>query len=143
MGRAVAASLLAGMAFASGCGGNPEQGAEDIARGARAIEDAVSAAKPRPNLKLPAVAGAERVITEEQAEAAAKREVCAALDAYTSDPSKSVSEYIRDYANNQRALADWHLNEIDPDEADRLADAASGINDTQEASEVASKLSCD
>jgi hypothetical protein len=143
MGRAVAASLLAAMAFASGCGGNPEsaeRGIEDLARG---VDDAIRAAKPKPKLKLPAVAGGERVITEEQTEAAAKREVCAALDAYSSDPSKSVSEYIRDYAKNQRALANLNLNEIDPDEADRLAEAASDINDTQQASEVASNLGCD
>ena len=128
----VLASLIAVVAAFPGCG----KSADDIARG---IDDAVRATKPKPGLKLPPQA---RAIPEDETESAAKRAVCDALEAYSADPSKSLSEYIQDYASRQRFLADFNLNDIDPDEADRLADAASDINDSQEAAEVANELLC-
>jgi hypothetical protein len=68
--------------------------------------------------------------------------VCNALEAYSHDASQSLSEYIHEYAESQRVLAGFNLNEIDPDEADRLADAAEAINGSQQAAEVANELGC-
>jgi hypothetical protein len=131
MGAALVASAVAITAVIAGCGGQ----ADDIARG---IDDAVKAAKPKPNIRAPEI----RAIPEEETESAAKRAICDALDAYSADPSQSLSDYIAEYAEGQRVLAKFNLNEIDPDAADRLADAASDINDSQAAADVASELGC-
>jgi len=142
MERAVVASVFAAMGLVLGCG----QGADDIARG---IDDAVRAAKPKPGpgilppTRPPGTRPAGTApVPEEETESAARRAVCSALAGYSADPSQSLSDYIGDYAERQRVLADLNLNEVDPDEADRLAAAASDINDSQEAASVASELGC-
>ena len=127
MQKAVIASVCAAVTLLSGC--TWFQRADDVARN---IDDAVKAAKPKPGVRVP----------EEETESAAKRTVCDALNAYSADPSQSVSDYIREYAEHQRVLANFNLNEIDPDAADSLADAASDIGDTQEAADVANDLGC-
>lgn len=132
MTRASLLCAVAATVIASGCG---PQSADDIARN---IDDAVKASRPKPELRLPETGPPP----EAETESAAKRAVCRALDAYSSDPSQSLSEYIGDYAERQRVLADFYLNEIDPNEAERLADAASDIGDSQEAAEVAGALGC-
>jgi hypothetical protein len=132
MGPAPVVSAVVITALIAGCGGGQ---ADDIARG---LDDAVRAAKPKPNIRAPGV----RAVPEEETESAARRAICDALDAYSADPSQSLSDYIADYARGQRVLANFNLNEIDPDAADRLADAASDINDSQEAADVASELGC-
>ncbi len=140
----VVASFVCAVALLTGCGGG--QAPDDIARG---INQAVRAAKPKPGLELPRRETAPgrpvpgiQAVPEDQTESAAKRAVCDALVAYSADPATSLSAYISDYAERQRVLADYSLNEIDPDEADRLANAASDIENSQEAAEVASELGC-
>ena len=137
--RASTGALIVSLFVLIGCGG--AQSADDIARG---IDDAVRATKPKPLSELPQVNPTPELqaVPEEQTEAAARRAVCRALEAYSSDPATSLSAYINEYAQRQRVLADYSLNEIDPDEADRLAAAASDIEDTQQAAEVAAELGC-
>ena len=137
--RASPAALIVILSVIIGCGG--AQSVDDIARG---IDDAVRAAKPKPLSELPQVNPTPelRAVPEEETESAARRAVCRALEAYSSDPATSLSAYISEYAQSQRVLAEYSLNDIDPDEADRLADAASDIEDTQQAAEVASELGC-
>jgi hypothetical protein len=127
MRTAAISFLCAGAALFSGCIFG--QSADDIARN---VDDAVKATKPKPGIRVP----------EEQSEAAAQRAVCDALEAYSADPSQSLSNYIRGYAERQRVLANFGLNEIDPDAADRLADAASDVSNSQEAADVAIELGC-
>jgi Tfp pilus assembly protein PilP len=119
-------------ALVAGCGGSS---VDDIARN---IDDAARAARPKIELPAPRPG----VVPEAETESAAMRAVCDALEAYSAEPSQALSDYIADYAERQRVLASFNLSEIDPDAADELADAASDIEDSQEAGEVASELAC-
>jgi hypothetical protein len=115
-----------------GCGG---QSANDIASG---IDDAIRAAKPAPEIRIPQTIA----LPEQETESAAKRAICNALGAYSAEPAQALSGYIADYAERQRVLAEFNLNEIDPGAAGRLAEAADDISDTQEAAEVGDELGC-
>lgn len=137
MARAAVASIFTAVVLGSGCGG---QGADDIARG---IDDAIRAARPKPEIRAPDAPAPElRAVPEEETESASKRAVCNGLDAYSADASQSLSDHIRQAAERELVLANYDLNEVDPEEADRLANAASDINDSQEAGEVVSALGC-
>ena len=125
---ACAVAVAVAVAYAAGCGG--ASSTDDAANG---IRNGIKAAKPRPVL---------RTVTQADAESAAKRTVCTALDAYTSDPAQTVADYIQDYANSQRVLQQLNLNEIDPSVADQLAAAAVQIESTQQAAEVANAVGC-
>lgn len=111
--------------LALGCNG---RSADDIAR---EVDDAIAATKSRID-----------EVPDSQAEPAAGKTACDALGAYSSEPAQSLSEYLKEYAQRQRVLAQFGLNEVDPDTADRLADAMEDIENSQDAAEVGDKLGC-
>lgn len=113
----------------AGCG---DGNVEELANGFRA---AIHEAKPQTEVR-------GGVHVEAETESAAKETVCRALTTYGSNEAESLTDQIRQYADKQRVLARFSLNDIDPAEADRLANAASDVDDTQKAADVAEKLGC-
>jgi len=79
-------------------------------------------------------------VSEPQAESAARRATCRGLNAYSSTPATALSEQLRTYAQAQQITSSTGLTEVGA--ADRLAAAASGVETTQQAAEVASILGC-
>ncbi len=81
-------------------------------------------------------------VSEPQAESAARRATCRGLNAYSSTPATALSEQLRTYAQAQQITSSTGLTEVDSGAADRLGAAASGVETTQQAAEVASILGC-
>jgi hypothetical protein len=116
--------VVAAMAgFGVGCGG---QSSDEIAR---SVDDAIQATRTHVD-----------EVPETKAESAAAQVACDALGAYSSQPAQSLSKYLKKYAREQRVLEAFGMNEVDPDTADRLAEAMEDIEDTQDAAEVADQV---
>lgn len=128
--KALLAGVLAVTTLGASCGGGG--GGKNIDDIAAKIDDAARATKPQSGLGVP----------EQKAEQSAERAICQALEAYSSEGAESLTELISRYAEQQQVLAQYGLNEVDPEAANRLAAAASGIDTSQQAADVASKLGC-
>jgi hypothetical protein len=66
-------------------------------------------------------------VSEPAAESATKKVACKALDTYSSKPAGSLTHSIRKYAENQRFLAGFGLNEIDPEAAKQPPDSQNAV----------------
>ena len=80
-------------------------------------------------------------VTEPQAESATLKTACESLDAYGSEAADEIDDAIRQYAEDQKVLARFNLNQIDVEAADRLIEAMKDVDDSQKAADV-SKLVC-
>ncbi len=125
----------AGALLGGACGGT--QSTDEIARG---LNGAVRESKPRPTAQVPS--SEARAISEEETESAAQRVICDGLRDYSSDPAQALSGYMAEAAERERLRGQFGLSEVDRQEAGRLAEAAGDVNDSQQASEVASELGC-
>jgi NAD-dependent DNA ligase len=81
-------------------------------------------------------------VPEARAESGTRETACDALEVYSSRPAESLTELLSKEAERQRVLAGFGLKDVDPDAADRLADAMEDIENSQKAAEVANALSC-